>query len=226
MIGGKSIMFPKFMAKFLMESHMITKNLKDSLNKMNVNYFENLEFYKESRLRIEDKIVREQIRYESDLRDVLDVASDCPNSEVAVYRQSECDWLILDTVQCNIEPTGVNETLPNEKMEDGIEVNKDATLYENFDNDANADEFSVDDNVNYLLTQRQVITKILLEEKESAARESPGVTGDVVEVDDCERIERCITIQNTKMLQSKKNLYSLMATNMDADNPSEYCYRL
>ena len=45
-----------------------------------------------------------------------------------------------------------SKTLPNEKMEDGIGVNKDATLYENFDVDANADEFSVDDNVNYMLT--------------------------------------------------------------------------
>ena len=48
MIGGKSIMFPKFMAEFLMESHLIMKNLKDSLNKMNVNDFEDLECYEES----------------------------------------------------------------------------------------------------------------------------------------------------------------------------------
>ena len=88
MIGSnKSIMSPKFMAKFLMESHLITKNLKNSLNKVNVNDFEDLECYEESRLRIEDKIAREQIRYESDLLDGLNLASNRPNSKVAVYRQ-------------------------------------------------------------------------------------------------------------------------------------------
>ena len=80
-----------------------------------------------------------------------------------------------------------SNTLPNEKMEYVIGVNKDETLYENFDVDANADEFSVDDNVNYLLMQRQVIQKLLLE-----ARESPEVNCDVIEVNARERIEQCI----------------------------------
>ena len=121
MFGGKSIMLQKFMAKFLMESHMMTKNLKDSLNKVNVNDFKDLECYKESWLIIEDKIAREQIRYESDLRDGLDMASDCPNSEVVVYRQSKFDWLVLDVVDCNIELTGVNENLPIEKWKMELE---------------------------------------------------------------------------------------------------------
>ena len=167
MIGGnKNIMLPKFMAEFLMESHLIMKDLKRSQKNINVNDFKDFECYEQSRLRIEKEISHEKSRYESDLRDGLNVASNCLSwSKVVAFKEAECNWLVLDAVDCNIELTGVSETLPNEKMEDGIEVNKDATIYENFDNDANTDEFSVDDNTNYLLTQRQVITKILLEEK-------------------------------------------------------------
>ena len=71
--------------------------------------------------------------------------------------------------------------------------------------------------------QRKVIKKILHED-----RESPGVTGDqssddVVEVVDNDRkkIEQCIEIQTSRLKLSKKKLYSLMASRMDEDNPSD-----
>ena len=39
MIGGKSIMLPKFMAEFLIESCVIIKELERGLNTLNVNDF-------------------------------------------------------------------------------------------------------------------------------------------------------------------------------------------
>ena len=76
--------------------------------------------------------------------------------------------------------------------------------------------------------QRQVIKKILHKDGTS-----PGVTGDqssddVVEVVDNDRnkIEQCIEIKTSKLKQSKNKLYSLMASRMDEDDPSEYCCRL
>ena len=51
---------------------------------------------------------------------------------------------------------------------------------------------------------------------------------DVVEVVDNDRkkIEQCIEIQTSRLKLSKKKLYSLMASRMDEDDPSEYCRRL
>ena len=58
----------------------------------------------------------------------------------------------------------------------------------------------------------------------STARESPGVTGDNAK--HRESIEQCILLENYALIQSKEKLYSLMATNMDAYDPEEYCSEL
>ena len=88
MIGSnKNIMLPKFMAEFLIEIHLIMNNLKRSLNKMNVKYFEDFACYEKSRLRIEEKIAREKSRYHSDLQEGLDAVSSNPSwSKVVVFR--------------------------------------------------------------------------------------------------------------------------------------------
>ena len=98
------------------------KDLKKSLEKINVNDFVDLECYKESRLRIEDEMAREQTRCESDLLDGLDTAREHTYSEVAIFKEAECNWLVLDTVDCSIELKGVSETLPDEIKEDDINI--------------------------------------------------------------------------------------------------------
>ena len=97
-------MFPKFFAELLMEIHQIIKDLKEILRKINANDYDDLEYYEQNRLRIEDQIARERKRYESDLRDGLDMKSDFSNSEVVLYKEAECNWLILDTVDCDKHP--------------------------------------------------------------------------------------------------------------------------
>ena len=65
------------------------KDLKISLDTMNVSDFEDFECFEQNRLRIEKEISHEKSRYESDLRDGLDVASDCPTwSEVVPFKEA------------------------------------------------------------------------------------------------------------------------------------------
>lgn len=79
---------------------------------MNVNDFKGFECYKKSKLRFEKEIDHEKVRYESDLQDGLDVASDCPSwSQVVTFKEAECDWLVLDTVDCSIELTGARKEI-------------------------------------------------------------------------------------------------------------------
>ena len=140
---------------------------------------------------------------------------------------------MLDTVDHSIDLTGVSKTLPDEGEEDdiNIDVNKIKEI-EIFDND-NTQLKGVSMVVVEILSrkssrQRQVIKKILHED-----RESPGVTGDqcsddVVEVVDNyhKKIEQCIEIQTSKLKRIKNKLYSLMASRMDKDEPYYYCRRL
>ena len=84
-------MFLKFFAEFLMESHLIIEELKISLSKINVDDYEDYECYEENRSRIEDSITRVQEGYESNLRDGLNIKSDFPSSELAEYKEAECD---------------------------------------------------------------------------------------------------------------------------------------
>ena len=97
-------------------------------------------------MKIHEEIAQEQRIYESDLQDGLDAASDHPSSsEVVEFKLAECDWLGVEKVDENVMLTGViktlpddkkvddfniavSKTIPKEKMEDGIEVNKDATI--------------------------------------------------------------------------------------------------
>ena len=74
-------MLPKFFIEFLMERHQIIEELKISLSKLNVDDYEEYVCYEINRLRIEDSLTCEKERYESDLREGLDMKSDFPSSE-------------------------------------------------------------------------------------------------------------------------------------------------
>ena len=79
-------------------------------------------------MRIEKKIGCKKIIYDYDLQEGLDAVSINPSwSEVVVFRQSECGWLVLDTVDNSIELTGVSETLPDEIKEDDINIDVNKT---------------------------------------------------------------------------------------------------
>ena len=75
-------------------------------------------------MRIEKEIAHKKSRYESDLRDGLNVASKCPSwSKVVAFKEAECNCLVLDTVDYSIDLTGVSKTLPT-ILEGCIGVNK------------------------------------------------------------------------------------------------------
>ena len=64
----------------------------------------------------------------------MDAAIYCPSwSEVVAFKETECDWLVLDVADYSTELTGVSKTLPREKMEDCIGLNKDATINKKFE---------------------------------------------------------------------------------------------
>ena len=114
----------------VMESHQIIKELKISLSKINVYDYEDYECYEENRLRIEDSITRERKRYESNLRDGLDMKSDFSSSKLVEYKEAECDWLILDTVYCDNQSPGVTGDVVADEIEDDIDIGVNRTTKE------------------------------------------------------------------------------------------------
>ena len=130
-------------------------------------------------MRIEEKIAREQSRYDSDLQEGLDAVSIIPSwSEVVVFRQSEYGFLVLDAVDHSIELTEVSKNLPDKRKEDDINIDvikiKGIKISDN-DNTQLKVVSMVDVEISSRngSRKRQVIKKVLHED-----RESPGVTGD------------------------------------------------
>ena len=91
-----------------------------------------------------------------------------------VFRQSECGWLVLDTVDRSIEIIGMRKTLPDEIKEDDINIDVNKIKEIEISNNDNTQLKGVSMVVVEKFSRKsKVINKILHED-----RESPGVTGD------------------------------------------------